>query len=95
MLEQLDSQLRACRLCLHSGFAITPGAIFSHPPASEVMLIGQAPGITEVEAKRPFNAGSGRRLFQWLSSAGWQEEEFREICHDGCHEVLSGERQQR
>jgi uracil-DNA glycosylase len=41
------------------------------------MLIGQAPGITEVEAKRPFNAGSGTRLFQWLGQAGWEEDEFR------------------
>ena len=42
------------------------------------MLIGQAPGVTEVEAKRPFNAGSGRRLFQWLGEAGWDEAEFRD-----------------
>jgi uracil-DNA glycosylase len=76
-LAQLNAELRACRLCLHAGFAITPGAVFSHPKAAEVMLIGQAPGVTEVEAKRPFNAGSGRRLFQWLEGAGWQEASFR------------------
>ncbi len=76
-LEELDAGLRKCRLCLDSGFAIIPGAVFSHPPAAEVMLIGQAPGITEVEAQRPFNAGSGRRLFQWLRGAGWSEDEFR------------------
>lgn len=76
-LAQLDAELRACRLCLEAGFAITEGAVFNHPVAADVMLIGQAPGITEVEAKRPFNAGSGRRLFQWLEGAGWQEEAFR------------------
>ena len=76
-LAQLDADLNACRLCLDAGFDITAGAIFSHPPLAEVMLIGQAPGITEVEAQRPFNAGSGRRLFQWLERAGWQEDEFR------------------
>ncbi len=42
------------------------------------MLIGQAPGVTEVEAKRPFNAGSGKRLFQWLGQAGWDENDFRD-----------------
>ena len=42
------------------------------------MLIGQAPGITEVTAKRPFNAGSGTRLFQWLTQAGWAEDDFRD-----------------
>lgn len=76
-LNLLDAQLRACRLCMEAGYEITPGAVFSHPPASEVMLIGQAPGITEVEAQRPFNAGSGRRLFQWLEGAGWREDDFR------------------
>jgi uracil-DNA glycosylase len=42
------------------------------------MIIGQAPGVTEVEAGRPFNASSGRRLFQWLGAAGWEEADFRE-----------------
>jgi len=76
-LNLLDADLGACRLCLQAGYEVTPGAVFSHPPSSEVMLIGQAPGITEVEAQRPFNAGSGRRLFQWLEGAGWQEDDFR------------------
>jgi uracil-DNA glycosylase len=42
-----------------------------------MMTIGQAPGITEVEAGRPFNAGSGQRLFRWLSMAGIEENRFR------------------
>jgi uracil-DNA glycosylase len=41
------------------------------------MIVGQAPGVTEVSAQRPFNAASGRRLFQWLAEAGWDEDEFR------------------
>ena len=41
------------------------------------MTIGQAPGITEVEAGRPFNAGSGQRLFKWLADAGIEENWFR------------------
>ncbi len=76
-LNKIDQQLRACRQCADVGYAITTGAVFSHPPASSVMLIGQAPGITEVQAKRPFNAGSGKRLFSWLEGAGWREEDFR------------------
>lgn len=77
MLKSLNQRLHKCRLCLEAGYEITPGAIFRHPPKAEVMLIGQAPGVTEVQAKRPFNAGSGRRLFQWLAQAGWVEDEFR------------------
>ncbi len=77
-LANLHTEMRACRLCFAAGHAITPGAIFSGGPGARVLLIGQAPGVTEVEAKRPFNAGSGKRLFQWLGRAGWEEAEFRE-----------------
>lgn len=76
-LARLHRQMRVCRLCLEAGYDITPGAVFTGGPQSKVMLVGQAPGVTEVEAKRPFNAGSGRRLFEWLGQAGWQEDEFR------------------
>lgn len=76
-MTDLHAALRGCRRCLEQGHAITPGAIFSGQAAAQVMLIGQAPGVTEVEAKRPFNASSGRRLFQWLEQAGWQEDDFR------------------
>lgn len=76
-LTQLHTEMRACRLCLEAGHAIVPGAVVRGSLGAEVMLIGQAPGVTEVEAKRPFNAGSGKRLFQWLGEAGWDEAEFR------------------
>jgi uracil-DNA glycosylase len=73
----LEAALRSCRLCLDAGHAIEPPAIFNYHSGAEVMLIGQAPGVTEVDARRPFNAGSGRRLFQWLEQAGWTEDVFR------------------
>jgi len=76
-LEALQRDMRACRKCLEHGHDITPGAIFSGDSRASVMLIGQAPGVTEVEAQRPFNAGSGTRLFEWLGRAGVIEEEFR------------------
>jgi len=69
--------MRACRRCAAAGFVITPGAIFSGSVTATVMVIGQAPGSTEVEAGRPFNASSGRRLFKWLADAGWEEDAFR------------------
>lgn len=69
--------MRACRRCLQAGHAITPGAVFTGEESASVMIIGQAPGVTEVTARRPFNAGSGRRLFQWLGEAGWEEDAFR------------------
>ena len=76
-LPQLHAEMLTCRRCAQAGYHITPPPIFRGPASAQVMLIGQAPGVTEVEAKRPFNAGSGRRLFQWLAEAGWGEDDFR------------------
>jgi uracil-DNA glycosylase len=67
----------ACRLCLEAGFQITPPAIYSGTAAAQIMIVGQAPGITECSAGRPFNAGSGSRLFAWLAGAGIEEGWFR------------------
>ena len=76
-LSELHQRLRSCRLCLEAGYFIYPRAIFSGGVGARIMLIGQAPGITEKEAGRPFNAGSGTRLFQWLGTVGIEEDWFR------------------
>lgn len=76
-MRRLHRRMRACRLCLEAGHSIAPGAVFTGQASARVMVIGQAPGVTEVEAGRPFNASSGRRLFQWLGDAGWDEDDFR------------------
>jgi uracil-DNA glycosylase len=76
-LAELHTRLGACRLCLEAGHQITPRAIFSGGIGARMMIIGQAPGITEVQAGRPFNAGSGKRLFAWLADAGIEESWFR------------------
>ncbi|MCP4541615.1 MAG: uracil-DNA glycosylase [Chloroflexi bacterium] len=76
-LVTLHSQMRVCRRCLDAGHPIAPGAVFSGPTTACVMIVGQAPGVTEMEVKRPFNGSSGRRLFRWLAQAGWDENEFR------------------
>ena len=47
------------------------------PGGTAVMVVGQAPGVTESEVGRPFNGPSGRRLFRWLAQAGWEEGAFR------------------
>ncbi len=65
-----------------------------------MMVLGQAPGITEKEAGRPFNAGSGTRLFQWLEAAGIEEDWFRSTqymtsitkCYPGRAKSGSGDR---
>jgi uracil-DNA glycosylase len=77
-LARLHAEMQGCRLCLEAGYDIFPRAIFSGKQTAQIMVIGQAPGITEKEAGRPFNAGSGTRLFQWLEDAGIHEDAFRE-----------------
>jgi uracil-DNA glycosylase family 4 len=76
-LLSLSAEMRDCRRCLEAGYSIAPGAVFSGPASARVMIVGQAPGITETQVKRPFNGSSGTRLFQWLAQAGWDEADFR------------------
>jgi uracil-DNA glycosylase len=73
----LQAEMRACRRCLEAGYPIAPGAVFSGSAIADVMVVGQAPGVTEAQAGRPFNGPSGSRLFRWLAQAGWEEVEFR------------------
>ena len=42
------------------------------------MLVGQAPGKTEIASRRPFAGRAGRTLFRWLGQAGLREEVARE-----------------
>ena len=99
-LADLHARLHECRLCLQAGYEIYPRVIFSGGITARMMIIGQAPGITEKEAGRPFNAGSGTRLFQWLAEAGIEEAWFRRTqymtsvtkCYPGRSKSGSGDR---
>lgn len=99
-LASLREEMGACRLCLEAGYDVTPPAVVSGPATAGVMVIGQAPGITEAETGRPMNAGSGRRLFAWLGEAGWEEDAFRARhymtavtrCYPGRHPSGRGDR---
>ena len=76
-LAELHVQIRACLKCQEAGYWIAPGAVVRGAHTAKVMTIGQAPGPTEAVVKRPFNAGSGKRLFEWLGEAGFGEDTFR------------------
>ncbi len=76
-LAALHRRMAGCRLCLDAGHEIYPRAIVSGGAGARIMTIGQAPGVTEKDAGRPFNAGSGTRLFAWLAQAGIDEGWFR------------------
>lgn len=99
-LAALQTRMRNCRMCLEQGHDVVPQAIFSGQLGARLMTVGQAPGVTEVEAGRPFNAGSGKRLFEWLAAAGIEEDWFRRTqymtsvtkCYPGRSSSGSGDR---
>lgn len=80
-LASLHHALCACCRCQEAGHPIEPWPVFSGSPGARVMLIGQAPGLQEQNARRPFSGDAGRRLFRWLQRAGWDERSFRETCY--------------
>lgn len=98
--QDLLGRMHICRLCLNAGYFIEPPAVTKGKLGARIMTIGQAPGVTEVKAGRPFNAGSGTRLFKWLGQAGIGEDWFRNTqymtavtkCFPGKNKSGSGDR---
>lgn len=68
-------ELSGCRRCGHEG--VIP--IVSRPKSPRAMLVGQAPGQTEVTDQRPFAGRAGRTLFRWLERAGLDEATARDV----------------
>jgi uracil-DNA glycosylase len=67
--------LRACELCPRMGKPVVVG----RPVASDILLVGQAPGDREPVLGRPFAWTAGRTLFKWFGrSTGWNEEQVRD-----------------
>lgn len=51
--------------------------VTGNPVLSQVMLIGQAPGVREGPAGKPFAWTAGKTLFRWFAPLGATEDEFR------------------
>jgi len=51
--------------------------VIGQPVMSPVMLIGQAPGVREGPAGKPFAWTAGKTLFAWFGELGLDEESFR------------------
>jgi uracil-DNA glycosylase len=51
--------------------------VVGQPVMSPVMLIGQAPGVKEGPAGKPFAWTAGKTLFGWFASVGLEEQDFR------------------
>jgi uracil-DNA glycosylase len=75
----LDS-LFQCRACPTVAGRPVTGAV----RGAKVMLVGQAPGPREEDARKPFAYTAGKRLFSWFAEhLGVSEEEFRSRVYIG------------
>jgi len=77
-LEAHREALSACRRCDPNADVHPIVSIARRPKA---MLVGQAPGQVERIGGRPFSGRAGRTLFDWLKTAGVEEDVFRDNVH--------------
>jgi uracil-DNA glycosylase len=75
LLNEHRAALSACRRCGHDDARVLP--IISEARRPRVMLVGQAPGKSELTDRRAFTGRAGRTLFRWLDRAGLDEATFR------------------
>ncbi len=71
-LEEHRERVRACSSCFPSG---DNAPVVDLPKRAGILLVGQAPGTTEVTTRLPFTGPSGKRLMAWLEQAGVSREE--------------------
>ena len=62
LLQNHVARLRRCRRCPR----VIPPPVSGGAIVSEVMIIGQAPGVREPTLKRPFAHTAGKTLFRWF-----------------------------
>ncbi|MFO7944531.1 MAG: uracil-DNA glycosylase family protein [Anaerolineales bacterium] len=100
-MADMLGKIRNCRRCVTAGFdAVRPPPVFSGDLDTSLLIIGQAPGLTEHEQQSPFVGSSGKRLFSWLRQAGLEESWIREhalifqryLCYPGKRPDGDGDR---
>ena len=72
-LEQHGELVRGCVRCFPDG---GNAPVVDVAKDVRVLLIGQAPGLTEVATRLPFTGPAGRRLEGWFSEAGVSRAEI-------------------
>ncbi len=73
LIKAHQQAMRVCRLCPQ----MVPPIILGHPVASEILLVGQAPGDKEGDLGRPFAWTAGKTMFKWFETIGVTEKGFR------------------
>lgn len=77
VLVQLKRHVTNLRGCTDCPDMIRP-VVTGNAVISPVMLIGQAPGVREGPAGKPFAWTAGKTMFGWFGSVGLAEDAFRE-----------------
>jgi uracil-DNA glycosylase family 4 len=77
-VNALHARILACTACAGAGFIPFAAPVVAGHSGNRMMLIGQAPGVTELEVRRPFQGRAGKELFRWMASIGIREDDFRE-----------------
>lgn len=78
LLEDHVARLIQCRRCPR----VVPPPVSGGAVVSEVMLIGQAPGVREPVLRKPFAHTAGRTLFRWFDHfCGLNEIEVRKLIY--------------
>lgn len=72
LLEEHQDAVRACSRCFPSG---DNAPVVDVPKRTGLLLVGQAPGSTEVTTRLPFTGPAGKRLMGWFERAGLSRED--------------------
>lgn len=96
-LNALHERLRKCRKCPD----VCGPPVHGPSMSTEILIIGQAPGVHEGRIGKPFAHTAGKTLFKWFNQAtGADEETIRDMiyfsavtrCFPGKSETGSGDR---
>lgn len=91
-LEDLDVEIRVCVRCADSlakhpvnppsrPEKVVPRPILSTPFSASIMLIGQAPGLTEYDRGLPFQGQAGSGIRSLFAACGVRPDEFDRVVY--------------
>ena len=75
-LDVLHGAIRACRRCEADGFPIVPPPLAWGLAPAPFLLVGQAPGLTDLRGERMYLGPAARKLVGWLVEAGFSEADI-------------------
>jgi uracil-DNA glycosylase family 4 len=82
VLERHQLACSQCHSCVDAGIIPEANPTFQGRWDARFMLVGQAPGRTERESRRPFSGRAGKELDRWMVQAGFESpDEFRRLTY--------------